>query len=99
MVLISIRIPDPLEYRLEQEALHSGKVRSEIVREAIAAYVDRKEHERILSALASSARALAEDRESRTEAKQLDDLLSEDGLGLLKAAEMDDESKEGPWWR
>ncbi len=99
MGIISIRIPEPLEYRLDQEALNSGKSRSEVVREAITAYVDRKEHERILSALASSARALAGDTQSRREAKHLDDLLSEDGLGPLQAAEAGDESREGPWWR
>lgn len=68
MAVVSLRLPDDLEGRLEREARLTSRPRSEIAREAIAAHLDRAERERFLAGLEAAARTLAHDREARAEA-------------------------------
>lgn len=55
---ISIRLPDELDARLEEEARLAGKKRSELAREAIAVHLRRLERARFVSEMAREARAL-----------------------------------------
>jgi predicted transcriptional regulator len=66
--VISIRLPDDLEAKLEQEARLTSRPRSEVARNAIADYLARLERERFLASLEAAARNLASDAASRGEA-------------------------------
>jgi predicted DNA-binding protein len=71
MSAISLRIPDELEHRLEQESRHAGVPRSEIARTAIEAYLDRVERDRFLTGFIAEARATYGDSTNRMEALEL----------------------------
>ena len=68
MAVISLRLPEDLEAKLEEQARLSNRPRSELAREAIADYLARLERERFLSSLETAARNLASDPRSRREA-------------------------------
>jgi predicted transcriptional regulator len=68
MSVISLRLPDDLEAKLEAEARLSSRPRSEVARDAIADYLARLERERFLASLEAAARNLALDPESSREA-------------------------------
>ena len=70
MSVISLRLPDELEQKLTREAQLASRPRSEVVRDAIAFYLDRLERERFLASMESAARALASDPNTRSEALQ-----------------------------
>jgi predicted transcriptional regulator len=55
MSLISIRLPDKLDAELTREAEHCGRPRSELVREAIADFLARREKARFLAQIARAA--------------------------------------------
>lgn len=65
MRTLSVRLPDPLDRRLVEEARDEGKSRSEFAREAIAEYVARRERQRFLAALAEESREMRADPEVR----------------------------------
>jgi len=100
MPSFSIRLPDELEERLVQEARLENKPRSELVREAIAEYVTHRERERFVGELAAAARALSQDRETRSEVLEIEEDLIEEGLDAL----LEDERIRGTdskkrWWK
>lgn len=68
MSVISLRLPDELEAKLEEEARLSSRLRSEVARDAISDYLARLERERFLASLEAAARNLASDPESSREA-------------------------------
>lgn len=68
MPLISLRLPNELEARLDEEARLANRPKSEVARDAIADYLVRLERERYLSSLEAAARNLASDPQSRSEA-------------------------------
>jgi predicted transcriptional regulator len=68
MPIISLRLPDVLEAKLEEESRRTGRPRSEVARDAIADYLARVERERFLVRLETAARNLASEPESRSEA-------------------------------
>lgn len=55
---ISIRLPDELDARLEEEARLAGKKRSELAREAITVHLRRLERARFVGEMAREARTL-----------------------------------------
>lgn len=59
MANLSVRVPDRLQQRLDRESSASRRPRSDLVREAIAEYVTRRERERELTAMEEAARAMA----------------------------------------
>lgn len=101
MPSFSIRLPDELESRLLEEARIENKPRSEVVREAIAEYVTHRERERFLGKLASAARALAKDRETRSEVLEIERDLIDEGLDVLLGSEPIQETDSGNrwWWK
>ena len=100
MISLSLRLPDELASRLDQEAGLEGKLRSEIVREAIDHYVTFLERERFLSSMVEAARSLAKDALSRSESAELSESLVDEGLDALIAAEREEGlNSDLKWWR
>lgn len=99
MTSLSIRLPEELESRLSLEARREGKPRSEIVRDAIAEYVIRKERERFMSEVAAAACALARDPQARSEGHEMAEDLVDEGLDGLVAAERLEDDPDGKWWK
>lgn len=77
---ISVRLPEEIEAVLKHEARLSRQSRSELVREAITEYVARRERQRFQEQMASAARALAADGDSRGEALDIAEGTLSDGL-------------------
>lgn len=71
MAALSVRLPEELEARLNEEARREGLGRSELAREAIADFLERKERERVLASFVAEARAAYGDKEIRAEALAL----------------------------
>jgi len=57
MAGFSLRLPNELEEKLDQEARREGVARSEVARVAIAEFLARRERERFLAAFVAEARA------------------------------------------
>ncbi len=56
MGILSMRLDDEMDGRLAREAEREHRSRSEIVREALAAFLDSRERQRFLSEIARAAR-------------------------------------------
>ncbi len=100
MGALSLRLPDDFDTRLENEARLEGKTRSEIARQAIAEFLERREKERFMAEMVAAAQALAADPDARREALEMANDLADEGLDGIIAAEIaagihPDEK----WWR
>lgn len=71
MAGFSLRLPENLESRLDDEARREGVARSEIARTAIAEFLARKERQRTIAAFVAEARAAYADPKIRKEALTL----------------------------
>lgn len=79
----SLRLPEDLESRLDDEARRSGVARSEVARAAISDFLDRRERERYVGAFVAEARAAYRDPRIRREAlAAVEDALPLDNEGL-----------------
>jgi predicted transcriptional regulator len=67
----SLRLPEDLESRLDEEARREGVARSEIARAAIAEFLAQKERQRYLAAFVAEARAAYADPKIRQDALAL----------------------------
>jgi predicted transcriptional regulator len=86
MAGFSLRLPDDLESRLEEEARRAGLARSEVARTAIAEFLERRERERYMAAFVAEARAAYGNPEIRKEALALaEEALPLDNEGLRVA--------------
>lgn len=96
---ISIRLPDDLEARLDQEARLAGKKRSELAREAITSYLRRLERVRLVGDMVQEARALYSDGDGRAKDRDEAGEGLEDWLESIEAEErqagIDPDHK---WW-
>jgi predicted transcriptional regulator len=68
MAGLSLRLPEELESRLDEEAQREGVAWSEVARTAIAEFLDRRERERYIAAFVAEARAAYADPRIRDEA-------------------------------
>jgi len=83
MAGLSLRLPEDLESRLDEEAQREGVARSEVARAAIAEFLDRRERERHIAAFVAEARAAYGDARIRNEALALaEEALPLDNEGL-----------------
>jgi metal-responsive CopG/Arc/MetJ family transcriptional regulator len=71
MAGLSLRLSEDLESRLSEEARREGVGRSEVVRTAIAEFLDRRERERYIAAFVAEARVAYADPEIKNEALAL----------------------------
>jgi predicted transcriptional regulator len=78
MAGLSLRLPEDLESRLDEEARREGVARSEVARAAIAEFLDRRERERYVAAFVAEARSAYAIPEVSAEALAL----AEEGLPL-----------------
>lgn len=93
MSTLSLRIPDDLDKQLEEEASRANKSRSELVRDAVADYLARKEKERFLGDFVAEARAGYANAAIRQDAQAIaDDFLPVENEAL-------DPSAEDKWWK
>ena len=90
MAAISLRLSDEIEALLAAEAELEGRSRSEIVREAIADYVTRRERERFMAEVVDAADAIGKDHAASDEARALAD--ADDGHSL-------GDETTSHWWR
>jgi metal-responsive CopG/Arc/MetJ family transcriptional regulator len=100
MSAISLRLPDDFDTRLEEEARLDGKTRSEIARQAIAEFLERREKERFMAEMVAAAQALAADPAARREALELANDLVDEGLDAIIASEIAAGiNPDEKWWR
>jgi predicted transcriptional regulator len=86
MAGFSLRLPDDLESRLDEEARLAGVARSEIARAAIAEFLAQRERQRYLAAFVAEARAAYADPKIRKDALALaEEALPLDNEGLRVA--------------
>ena len=71
MAGLSLRLPEELETKLDEEARLEGVPRSEVARTAIAEFLDRKARERDIAAFVAEARAAYAEPRIRDEALTL----------------------------
>ena len=71
MAGFSLRLPDDLESRLDEEARREGVARSEIARAAITEFLAQRERQRYLAAFVAEARAAYADPKIRKDALTL----------------------------
>ncbi len=84
----SLRLPEELESRLDEEARREGVARSDVARAAIAEFLERRERARYLAAFVSEARAAYLDPKIRKEALALAEEalpLDNEGLGIAES--------------
>jgi predicted transcriptional regulator len=83
MAGLSLRLPQELEAKLDEEARREGVARSEVARTAIADFLERRERERYLAAFVAEARTAYADPNVRAEALALaEEALPLDNEGL-----------------
>jgi metal-responsive CopG/Arc/MetJ family transcriptional regulator len=83
MAGLSLRLPEDLESKLDEEARREGVPRSEIARTAIAEFLERKERERYIGAFVAEARSAYANPETREKAIALaEEALPLDNEGL-----------------
>ncbi|MGH8252244.1 MAG: ribbon-helix-helix protein, CopG family [Steroidobacteraceae bacterium] len=86
MAGFSLRLPEDLESRLEEEARREGLARSEVARTAIAEFLERRERARYIAAFVAEARAAYADPNIRQEALALaEEAVALDNEGLRVA--------------
>lgn len=86
MPAFSLRLPDDLESRLDEEARREGVARSEIARAAIAEFLARRDRQRTLAAFVAEARVAYADPKIRRDALALaEDAVALDNEGLRVA--------------
>jgi predicted transcriptional regulator len=71
MAGLSLRLPEELEAKLDEEARREGVGRSEVARTAIAEFLERKERERYMAAFVAEAKAAYADPQIRAHALAL----------------------------
>lgn len=89
MPALSLRLPEELEHRLEEEAHRAGVPRSDVARQAISDYLARRERERFMNELVAEAQAGYAVEAIRDEALAL----AEDALVA------DDVAGDDRWWK
>ena len=97
MPALSLRLPEELDHRLEEEAHREGVPRSEVARQAISDYLVRRERERFMNELVAEARAGYANEAIRGEALALaaDGMVTSDEA--LDRAEGDAAAER--WWK
>ena len=105
MGAMSLRLTEELEDRLAKEAELEGKPRSELVREALREFLQRRERDRFMAEIIAAARTLTEHPQARQEAVDLCEEfipLDNEALDIAEGRAPGDpgaEETEGKWWR
>lgn len=86
MAMLSLRMPEDLESRLDEEARLEGAARSQVARMAIVEFLERRERERRMAAFVAEAQAAYADPDIHAEAlARAEEALPLDNEGLRVA--------------
>lgn len=102
---VSLRLPDELEQKLDAEAERAGQPRSQLIRDAIAELIARRERERVLAQVTAAARVLAVDAGAVAEARRISEDFVEaenDALDVAEGRRPGDPWREElgeRWWK
>lgn len=96
MRTLSVRLPETLDRNLDHEARDEGKSRSELAREAIVEYVERRERERFLATLAEEAREVRGAPETRRIAEEF--LVAENEVLEVAEGGGEGDDPDERWW-
>lgn len=97
---LSIRFPEDLERKLDEEARLAHKGRSELVREAVQEYVLRREKERFIQDIVQEMREWQGDAGARQGSGKLSDEMPDDDLDALIRTERDaGVDPDERWWK
>ncbi len=105
MAAISLRLPDDLDRKLAEEADLAGRPRSEVVRDALAEYLARRERARFMAEFIAEAKKGYGDPEIRQEAIEMAEehvALSNAALDLAEGRQPGEPWPEEPgerWWK
>lgn len=105
MPALSLRLPEDLDHRLEEEAHREGLPRSEVARQAISDYLARRERERFMAELVAEARAAYTNETIRREALEMAEEFREADNEALDIAEGRKPGEPSPgqqderWWK
>ena len=105
MPALSLRLPEDLDRRLEDEANLERLPRSEVVRIAISDYLARRERERFMAELVAEARTAYADQAIRREALELAEegiVTSNEALDIAEGRKPGDpwpEESGERWWK
>ncbi|QTF91967.1 ribbon-helix-helix protein, CopG family [Halomonas sp. BM-2019] len=97
---LSIRFPEDLERRLDEEARLAHKGRSELVREAVQEYVLRLERERFMEEMVREMHEWQGDPNARRESDNMSDEMPDDDLDALIRTEREiGVDPDERWWK
>ncbi|MFQ5345334.1 MAG: ribbon-helix-helix protein, CopG family [Mariprofundus sp.] len=100
MGALSLRLPDHLDDALSREAELETKPRSEVVRQALAEYLQRMERERFMANMVDAASALASDSSARDESLEIAEATVGDGMDTVIASEDENDIHQSEaWWK
>ncbi len=97
MGTLNVRLPEELATNLQREAKLSHRPRSELAREAIREYLERRERERYLAEFVAEARAVYSDEALRSDARQIAREMDEVEADASRSSAGEDTG--GDWWR
>jgi len=102
MPALSLRLPEDLDHRLEDEARLERIPRSEVVRIAITDYLARRERERFMAELVAEAHTAYADKSIRHSALEMAEEGMDTGNEALDIAEGRTPGApwpKGKWWK
>jgi metal-responsive CopG/Arc/MetJ family transcriptional regulator len=105
MPALSLRLPEDLDHRLDDEAKREGLPRSEVARQAISDYIARREKERFMAELVAAAKAMAQTPQALQEARDLAEEflpLDNEALDIAEGRSPGEpwpEEKGERWWK
>lgn len=97
MSTISIRLSEELERRLDEEARAAHKRRSEVVRDALSEYIERRERDRLRAEIGAAARALATEPAAQAEVHRIAEEFAASDRDALRIADPPAGADE-KWW-
>ncbi len=95
--MLNVRLPEELESRLAEEAQRSRRSRSDLVRDAIGAFLAERERQRFMQAMGRAAKAIGDDEASVRESRQIAEEFS--GLGDEVSEQPGDYDAGDRWWK
>ena len=99
MANISLRLPDALARKLDEEVRLERRGRSEIVREALDRYLAEKERERFMADMVREARAVYGDPRNAAAAREMsEEFLPAENVDLERTDGAPD-VKPDKWWK
>lgn len=98
MRTLSIRFPDDLERRLNDEAKTTGRSLSELVRQAVVEYMEERERRKFQKEIVEEARRLKGDPEIARVAEEFLPLENE-AMEVAEPRTEDAPDSPEPWWK